>query len=160
MANPSKAKGTNFETAVVRYLQRELDDERIERRALHGAQDRGDVYGIRAHGLAGIAECKDYRSYTDHDLTRWKAQTLAERGNADADFALLVVHRRGKSAKAEGKSFGENVVWVTVADLMRIAGISHVGAQAAGWEDQEYIWASLRLCDACDLMTGGTRWGS
>ena len=157
MANPSKARGTSWETNVVRYLQAELEDERIERRALHGAADRGDVYGIRAHGYEGIAECKDYSRYTDYDLEQWMAQTLAERENAGADFALLVVHRRGKSAKAGAKSFGQNVVWVTVGDLMRLSGI---GDGPGEWADAEFIWTSMRLEDACALMQGAVTWAS
>lgn len=150
MTNPSKAKGTAFETNVVRYLQDALDDERIERRALHGAADRGDVYGIRAHGLEGIAECKDHKRYADADLREWERQTLAERDNAEAGFALLVIHRPGKSAKAGSKSFGQNLVRLTVADLKRIGG-----AQAGGaFDDEEYIWCAVTLEDAVALMLG------
>ena len=53
-----KALGTAWETAVVRYTQAQLGDERIERRALHGARDMGDVHGLFAHGYEGIIECK------------------------------------------------------------------------------------------------------
>lgn len=152
MANPSKAKGTAWETNVVRYLQNALDDERIERRALHGAADRGDVYGIRAHGLEGIAECKDHKRYSDADVRKWERQTLTERDNAEAGFALLVIHRPGKSAKAGVKSFGQNLVRLTVADLMRMSG-----RQAEGrFEDTEHIWCAITLEDAVALMLGGT----
>lgn len=151
MANPSKAKGTAFETNVVRYLQTALDDERIERRALHGAADRGDVYGIRAHGLEGIAECKDYKRYGDADVREWERQTLTERDNAEAGFALLVIHRPGKSAKAGSKSFGQNLVRLTVADLKRIGGSPTDGP----FEDEEYIWCAITLEDAVALMLGG-----
>lgn len=152
MANPSKAKGTAWETNVVRYLQEALDDERIERRALHGAADRGDVYGIRAHGLEGIAECKDYKRYGDADVREWERQTLTERDNAEAGFALLVIHRPGKSPKAGAKSFGQNLVRLTVADLMRMSG-----RQAESrFEDTEHIWCAITLEDAVALMLGGT----
>lgn len=151
MANPSKSKGTAFETNVVRYLQESLGQPEIERRALHGSHDLGDVHRIAAHGLSGIAECKDYREYCDADLARWRSQTLAERENAGAGFALLVVHRRGRSSKWDRPSFGENVVWLTVADLMRIGALGSAGP----WDDAEYVWVSMRLCDACDLMRYG-----
>ena len=144
-------KGTKFESSVVTYLRRELGQPDIERRALHGGRDMGDVYRIAAHGLEGIAECKDYRSYTEYDVDRWKAQTLEERENAGAGFALLVIHRRGKSAMADSPSFGHNVVWVTVADLMAMSGLGG----ASQWDDAAFTWVSLRLCDACDLMMRG-----
>ena len=50
MGSRQKAKGTRFESSVVRYMREALGDDRIERRALHGTQDMGDIYGIRAHG--------------------------------------------------------------------------------------------------------------
>lgn len=146
-----KDRGTAFETALVRYLREQLDDDRIERRAPHGSSDMGDVFGIRAHGWRGIAECKDYARYTDYDLGQWMRQTLVERDNADADFAMLVVHRRGKSAKAGAASFGKNVVWVTVGDLMRMGGLA---SGTSPWEDAEFVWVSTRLEDAVQLMLG------
>lgn len=151
MANPSKAKGTQWETNVVRYLQAALDDERIERRALHGAADRGDVYGIRAGGLEGIAECKDYKKFSDADVREWRRQTLVERDNADAGFALLVVHRPGKSAKAGSASFGQNHVMLTVADLKRITGAHTAGL----FDDEEFVWATLALEDVVALILKG-----
>lgn len=150
--NRSKAKGTNWESNVVKYLRAELDQPEIERRALHGSADMGDVYRIRAHGHDGIAECKDYKTFTDADLARWKSQTLAERENSGAGFAMLVVHRRGKAARADSPTFGQNVVWVTVGDLMRMAGLSQAHPMDAPWEDSEYVWVSVRLSDACALM--------
>lgn len=152
MANRSKAKGTQFESAVVRWLRSMLDDERIERRALHGAKDMGDVFGIRAHGYEGIAECKDYRAWSRADLERWKAQTLAERDNADAGFALLVVHRHGCNSKADSPSFGENHCFVTIGDLMRISGM---GEPKSPWADAEFVWVDLRLADAASLIQYG-----
>ena len=44
MANPSKGKGTAMETWTVRYLSWALQDTRIDRMSLHGAQDRGDLF--------------------------------------------------------------------------------------------------------------------
>lgn len=116
--NKPKQKGTAFETACARWMQRRLDDDRIERRALHGSNDMGDLYGIWAHGYHGIAECKDYKSWSDADLARWLNETVAEKDNADADFALLIVHRSGCGESR----FGKNLVWLTVGDLMRISG--------------------------------------
>ena len=45
MSNPSKQKGTAFETAVVEYLK--ARGIACERRALHGNTDKGDIAGIK-----------------------------------------------------------------------------------------------------------------
>jgi len=59
----SKAKGTAAETAVVRFLQAN-GYPHCERRALAGAQDRGDVAGIP--GL--VIEVKDCKRM---ELAQW-----------------------------------------------------------------------------------------
>jgi hypothetical protein len=52
MTNPSKKRGTAWETQVVRYLQQWWPN--TERRALNGGLDKGDVLGLP--GL--VVECK------------------------------------------------------------------------------------------------------
>ena len=142
-----KALGTDYETANVVYARERTGDERIERRAMHGSRDMGDVYGIRAHGLEGIMECKRVERLSDALLDKFKAQALAERGNADADFVLLSVWRKGKGYQARDgkapKSFGENVCYVTIEDLLKIAG-------GRGMD----TWVCLPLGAAFDLITG------
>ena len=142
-----KALGTDYETANVVYARERTGDERIERRAMHGSRDMGDVYGIRAHGHEGIMECKRVERLSDALLDKFKAQALAERDNADADFVLLSVWRKGKGYQArEGKapkSFGENVCYVTIEDLLKIAGGRGMGT-----------WVCLPLATAFDLITG------
>ena len=54
----AKAAGTRFETLVAKYLAETVDD-RIERRAKTGAQDRGDIVGVRHSGQRVVIECKD-----------------------------------------------------------------------------------------------------
>ena len=93
MSSASKAKGTRFESAVRDYLREALHDTGIDRRVLHGTQDMGDIYGIRSHGCDVIAECKAHRDVTPALVARWRDETLRERGNADADAAVLVVKR-------------------------------------------------------------------
>ena len=142
-----KALGTDYETANVVYARERTGDERIERRAMHGSRDMGDVYGIRAHGHEGIMECKRVERLSDGLLDKFKAQALAERGNADADFVLLSVWRKGKGYQARDgkapKSFGENVCYVTIEDLLKIAG-------GRGMD----TWVCLPLGAAFDLITG------
>ena len=66
----SRAKGTRFETAVVKWLREALQDDRIERRSLNGRNDRGDVAGVRAWGQRVVIECK---SQARHSLAEWLA---------------------------------------------------------------------------------------
>lgn len=142
-----KALGTDYETANVVYARERTGDERIERRAMHGSRDMGDVYGIRAHGHEGIMECKRVERLSDGLLDKFKAQALAERDNADADFVLLSVWRKGKGYQTRDgkapKSFGENVCYVTIEDLLKIAGGRGMGT-----------WVCLPLGAAFDLITG------
>ena len=140
-----KALGTAWETDVRNYVAKELGDERIERRALHGARDMGDIHGLFAHGYEGIIECKRDRDMGASDLAEYQRQTIDERENADADFALLVV-------KNFNHSVGEAFCWVTLRDLARIALPLMV---CDGWLDAaDETWACVPLSTACALMRG------
>lgn len=147
MANRSKGKGTEFETRCVHFLRKRLNDDRIERRALHGAHDMGDIFNIFAHGHEGIAECKDYREFGPADLAKWREQTVAERGNADADFTLLIVHERGVGAKR----FGQNSCHMQVRDLERVMGGDF---RCLAGDTAKDMWVRVTLEDACVMIEG------
>lgn len=140
-----KDLGTRWESAVVRYMRSQLDDERIERRALHGSKDMGDIHGLFAHGFSGIVECKAVRAAGAKALAEWQRQTLDERENADAGFALLVV-------KNFNHGVGDALCWLTLRDLARIALPLCVndGHMAAADE----TWVCLPLSTACALIRG------
>lgn len=140
-----KALGTAWETDVRNYVAKELDDERIERRALHGSKDMGDIHGLFAHGYEGIIECKRDRDMGAKALAEYQRQTLDERENADADFALLV-------CKNFNHSVGEALCWVTLRDLARIALPLMVCDGWLGAADE--TWACVPLSTACGLMRG------
>lgn len=140
-----KALGTEWETAVVRYTRAPLDDERIERRALHGSRDMGDIHGLFAHGYEGIIECKRDRDVGARALAEYQRQTIDERENADADFALLVV-------KNFNHSVGEAFCWVTLRDLARIALPLMVNDGWLGAADE--TWVCMPYSTACALMRG------
>ena len=141
----AKEKGTRFESAVCAYLREKLEDDRIERRALHGSQDMGDLFGIRAHGFEGIAECKSHKSVTPALVSLWRDEALDERGNADADFVLLVVDvYRSALRRSE--------VHVTMRDLARIAVPMCVNDGHMDTADDE--WVVLTLEQATRLMVG------
>jgi hypothetical protein len=89
----SKAKGTRWETAIVEYL-REVAPH-VERRALNGAHDKGDITGIP--GV--VIEAKNQER---HSLAEWVDEAVAEGDNANADVAVAWIHRRGKASPADG----------------------------------------------------------
>lgn len=91
----SKQKGTAAETAVVRYL-RSLEFgpmgplfPAVERRALSGGKDKGDVAGIPDTVI-------EVKAAEQVKLTEWQRETLAEMQNAGASWGLLVVRRKYK----------------------------------------------------------------
>jgi hypothetical protein len=86
----SKAKGTAFETAVVNCL-RNWGFVAAERRALHGANDKGDITG-----LPGVViEVKNQRAM---DLAGWVREAEREGEAAHADLAVVWHKRRGKAS--------------------------------------------------------------
>ncbi|MFD3361579.1 hypothetical protein ACFWW5_00565 [Streptomyces albidoflavus] len=88
MANPSKAKGTAFETAVVTYL-REHHDPGARRNVQMGAKDIGDIDGYHLHAVEAKAE----KTIT---LADYVAQANREAINAGKPFGCAVVKRRMK----------------------------------------------------------------
>ncbi|MGO4923047.1 hypothetical protein [Bifidobacterium choerinum] len=92
MSNPSKTKGTRFETAVCDYLAWALDDDRIQRLTLHGTKDIGDIGGIRYAGCKVTVECK--ATATPHYRRHW-AECLVEMSNGDANWGVVVWKRPG-----------------------------------------------------------------
>lgn len=118
-----RQRGTEFETAVVRYLAAELADERIDRMPLHGSRDVGDVGGVYSHGQRVVVECK---SYTGRDrMGQWLREAEAERGNADALAGVVVSKRRGIGTK----NMGQQLVSMTLADFVAL-----VSGQRGEWE--------------------------
>nr|WP_278101137.1 hypothetical protein [Microbacterium proteolyticum] len=115
--NRSSAKkaGTDHETSIVRYLAAVLGDDRIERRAKNGANDRGDVTGVRTP-LGGrlVIETKNYGG--QYKVGPWLKEAEIERGNDDAVMSVVVAKRRGTTNPAE------QVVFMTLADLAVLLG--------------------------------------
>lgn len=95
MTNPSKARGTAAETAVVRYLVGNGWPS-AERRALHGNTDLGDITGTPGvvWEIKGGEAAKDA---SDGQLERWLGETEIESRNDNAALGVLVVARRRKN---------------------------------------------------------------
>lgn len=84
---PSHAKGTRAETAVVNYL-RSKGRENVERRALQGSRDRGDIAGI-----PGVVF--EVKAGSRLEIPRWLGEAECERVNDSAHVGLLVVKPKG-----------------------------------------------------------------
>lgn len=95
----AKQAGTAMETMVVRYLAERLNDDRIERRRLSGAKDRGDVTGVRTPlGERVCIEIKDYGGQLKPGP--WLEEVAVEAGNDDATVGFVVAKRRGTTDPA------------------------------------------------------------
>lgn len=92
MTNPSKQKGTAWESACVAYL-RECGFTVAERRAQSGALDKGDIAGI----FSTVIECKAEKSM---NLGGWLKEAEAEARNANAEVAVVFAKRRQASTAA------------------------------------------------------------
>ncbi|MFE5828698.1 hypothetical protein ACFQ8W_00255 [Streptomyces sp. NPDC056508] len=88
MANPSKAKGTAWESLFTAYL-REHHNPAAHRNVQMGAKDIGDVAGYYLHA----AELKAEKTIT---LPTYIAQANREAFNAGQPFGCAVVKRRMK----------------------------------------------------------------
>jgi hypothetical protein len=94
MSNPSKQRGTRWESRIVDYL-REHGWPHAERRTLNGNKDRGDISGL----IGVVIEAKDQAR---HSLAEWLDEAQQERANANADIGVVWAHRRGKASPAHG----------------------------------------------------------
>ena len=86
MSNPKKAKGTAAETAVVNYLKKTWDT--VERRALAGSADKGDISGIPNVCI----EVKDHKKMV---LSGWIKELDEEMKNAQALTGAVIHKKRG-----------------------------------------------------------------
>jgi hypothetical protein len=83
----SKRLGTGWETAVVNWLR--ADFPYVERRALHGTRDKGDVSGIPSV----MIECKNEAGIT---LAAYMDEVKVQTEHANAQIGVAWIKRRGK----------------------------------------------------------------
>lgn len=88
--NKSKRKGTAAETAVVTFL-RERGALHVERRALAGSTDKGDIAGV----IGTVIEVKDCAR---DELPTWLAEAAVEKSNAGASLGVVWHKIRGRSS--------------------------------------------------------------
>ena len=108
-----RAKGTLGENGAVDYLA-ENGFPHVERRALAGINDKGDVAGIP--GI--VIEVKNHKSYK---FPQWMKETQVEKDNANADFGILVVKPNGVGVSNSGKWWAVMTL-EDMANLLRDAG--------------------------------------
>ena len=83
----ARRKGTAWESAIVAYL-RGQGWPAVERRALGGSLDRGDIAGIPQW----VIEAKATKEIT---LGAWMKELTVETANAQALYGALWIKRRG-----------------------------------------------------------------
>ena len=106
----AKQAGASFERLIADHLATELNDDRIDRRPKRGANDRGDIGGVKFLGHRVVIECKDVSKL---NLPGWLREAEVERGNDDALIGV-VVHKKRGTAKA-----AEQYVTLTVDTLVK-----------------------------------------
>ena len=90
-SSANKQKGTRFEREVVEFIDSHKPYP-VERRAQHGAVDRGDVMGVPDWAL----ECKAVQDWSKK-LGSFVREAETEAENANVPFGAVVVKRRGDS---------------------------------------------------------------
>ena len=109
--NSAKQAGAKFEIQVSNYLAEHLDD-RITRRTLSGAKDRGDIANVRdSHNRRIVIEAKNT---TRPNLAGWIKEAHQEAQNDGAHVGVIIHKRHGKANPADQ--------WVTctLEDLVKL----------------------------------------
>lgn len=108
----AKKAGAQFEIQVSNYLAEQLDD-RITRRTLTGAKDRGDIANVRdSHNRRIVIETKDYGGRIH--LAEWIKEAHTEAANDNAHVGIVIAKRRGTTDPAH------QWVAMTVDDLIKL----------------------------------------
>ena len=109
--NTAKQRGTRFESDVVDYL-RANGFPSVERRALAGALDRGDLTGLPGFAV----ECKDHKTIA---LAAWSNEAKTEATNAGARWWCVIAKRRRSKGSSGTVSDAYVVMPLSVfADLL------------------------------------------
>ena len=93
MSNPSRAKGTLWENEIVKWFHQH-NMPHVERRALSGANDKGDIMLINT-----VVEAKNCQTLA---IPRWLREVDAEMVNANADIGVIWVKQHRKTSAADG----------------------------------------------------------
>lgn len=88
----AKTAGARFERQISDWLAEALGDDRIDRMVRRGANDRGDIAGVRCHGKPVAIEAKNVIRM---NLPEWVTEAHQEAGNGDALCGIVVSKRHG-----------------------------------------------------------------
>ena len=95
----AKQAGAKFEKLVADFLAENLDD-RIERRVLGGAKDRGDIANVRdSHNRRIVIEAKDYGGRLQP--AQWLREAHQEALNDNAYAGIVIAKRKGTTNPAD-----------------------------------------------------------
>lgn len=89
----SKQKGTAWESSICAYLA-DHGFPHVERRALSGTQDRGDIAGIPGW----VIEAKNCSTAV---LAGWVDEMTAGVAHDGADYGVVWHHRKGKASPGD-----------------------------------------------------------
>ncbi|MEU1037651.1 hypothetical protein [Streptomyces sp. NPDC005907] len=126
MSNPSKAKGTAWESLVVNYL-RLMHNPAARRNVQMGAKDIGDIDGYYLHALEAKAE----RTIT---LADYIVQANREAVHAGQPFGCAVVKRRMKGV-ADGYVVRDLATDVRLVNRLKIMEEALQDADFGRWSD-------------------------
>lgn len=104
MGNRAKAKGTAFETLIVKYL-RERSFKRAYRPATKGGLDTGDINGVSSGRRQAIFQCKNQKKF---DLSGWLNDAVSQAQQEEVGhnaLPILVVKRPGVGEKSIGETY-------------------------------------------------------
>jgi hypothetical protein len=141
----SRARGTAAETGVTRFLNAN-GFPHAERRRLRGARDWGDLV-VDPRIIVEVKGGDAAKAASLADIGAWMIETEIERQNADADYGLLVVQRRGVAPTRAGawRAFLPSWAWASLlgAPVVRCAaGWAHVEVTLAHAVEQ-IRWAGI-----------------
>lgn len=121
----AKKAGAFFERLVAEFLSIALGSDFIERRRLAGANDKGDIAGVRTRdGRRVVIEVKDHAGR--YEVGPWLKEAERERLNDGASVAMVVAKRRGTTDPSE------QVVFMTLADAAKLLGAPDEVGEANG----------------------------
>lgn len=122
----SKQKGTAWESAIVRLLADEGFTQ-VERRALAGTSDRGDIAGLPGW----VIEAKNCKRM---DLAGWVDEAALEQANDGAEFSAVWHHRVGKAKPEAGYV---TMTGATFVRLLQAAGYGNPSSPPSATESAQ-----------------------
>ena len=95
----AKQAGTQMERLVAEFLAFRLADDRIERRAKNGSNDRGDITGVKT--ITGARVVIEVKNAHRDNLPAWIREAAIEAGNDDAPIGVVAHKKHGSANPAD-----------------------------------------------------------